>query len=517
MDGNNSTQNHSGLGIDRLSSGEKSLRGRRIDLSYAAALAASIAIWLFAIRAPLWLDETGSFWIIRGGFSQIWPNHYPSTTFPAYEYILWLGSKIFGSSEVGLRIPSLMAMLGAGYLLYLAARELFDSELAVISTVLFCLNPLVIFASVDVRPYAFGMLAMNAAILCVVRMRRNRSLGLAVLFGLSSALVIYFHYLLGAILPALLFCFFAVKGVDRTRQWRQLFIALAVFVLAILPVIPSLYALSHNTGSHVFEPKPTMMELLNTFVPVRFIAQSMPITILFYIALAAAFLFAVILTHRRDSQIKIERWQIAVCAALALIPVLLLFGVSAGSPIHIFAERHRVEAASGIALCWALLFTQVKNRGARVIFCLVLVAAAACQGYSSKGKHLYSWKSSLEFAERNASQDNAPVLICSDYPESDYATMPLDSAKESRFFTQLSYYKLSVPVVPMPRTLNDEAVRVGTGLLVESEMNHQRFLALGYGGSYKELAWLAERAEGEFNERVLGSFDGVVVVEFVPR
>ena len=61
------------------------------------------------------------------------------------------------------------------------------------------------------------------------------------------------------------------------------------------------------------------------------------------------------------------------------------------------------------------------------------------------------------YTENNASADNAPVIICSDFPEADYVPMPMDSAKESRLFTQLSYYKLTVPVVPLPRALNEEA------------------------------------------------------------
>jgi hypothetical protein len=46
---------------------------------YALTLAASMAIWFFNIRAPLWLDETVSIYLIRGGFAgiisrQVWPD-----------------------------------------------------------------------------------------------------------------------------------------------------------------------------------------------------------------------------------------------------------------------------------------------------------------------------------------------------------------------------------------------------------------------------------------------------------
>src|ERR1019366_5490563 len=179
--------------------------------------------------------------------------------------------------------------------------------------------------------------------------------------------------------------------------------------------------------------------LWETFAPVKFPVTPIPLVILFYVIVHAAFIVVAILTRKRDSQIRIQKWQILVCASLALVPVLILYGVSVGTSIHIFATRHRIEAVSGIALGLAMVFTLLKSRAARLLFCLMLVATAAYQWYSSSGEHLYSWKGALEIAEKNASVDNAPVLICSDFPESDSATMPVDAAKESPYFTQLSY------------------------------------------------------------------------------
>ena len=52
-------------------------------------------------------------------------------------------------------------MLGAVYLLYRSARELFDWDVAVIAAVVFCLHPIVNSESIDVRPYAFAALAIT--------------------------------------------------------------------------------------------------------------------------------------------------------------------------------------------------------------------------------------------------------------------------------------------------------------------------------------------------------------------
>jgi hypothetical protein len=95
--------------------------------------------------------------------------------------------------------------------------------------------------------------------------------------------------------------------------------------------------------------------------------------------------------------------------------------------------------------------------------------------------------------------------------------MPLDTAKDSNYFTQLSYYRLSVPVVPLPLALNDEAMRVGSRFLQEAATKHERFLALAYLPSYRTLDWLAQSAAATHTVRKLGVFDGFEVLEFVPR
>src|SRR5271163_5325021 len=90
---------------------------------YGLALALSISVWFVAIRAPLWLDETVSFFLIKGGFPgimsrQVWPDA------PAYSFLLWLWTKAMGTGELMLRVSSVLPMLAAVYLLCRAAREL---------------------------------------------------------------------------------------------------------------------------------------------------------------------------------------------------------------------------------------------------------------------------------------------------------------------------------------------------------------------------------------------------------
>ena len=485
----------------------QSIRGHLQHALYAISLAVSISIWFFAIRAPLWLDETISFWQIHAGFWKI--SSRQGLSFPAYSYILWLWSKLTGTGTITLRASSILAMLGAVYLLYRTARELFDRDVAIIAAVVFCLHPVVIFASIDVRSYAFAALAITSSIFALVRLRRNTSNWLAALFGFSAACIVYFHLLFVVILPALAICFVTLIAGDRKTVWRQLGVALVAFGLAFLPVIPNIQYMFHTSGTHVFAEAPKLVELRSTLALGKWPSFILAGTVL----VAAA-------TRRLDLKSHLEGWPILLCTSLALVPILILYGVSVETSIHVFLFRYRLVAIPGIALCWALVVSRVDSRALRLLFCMAIVAAVAYHDFSSPFSRLhgYTWKYALEFVEKNASADDAPVLICSDFPESDYMPMPAGSAiKDSNIFAPLTYYKLNVPVVPLPRALNDEAVRISSQFLQQAAKRHQRFLALAFLPSYGSLDWIAEKAGGTHYVRELGVFDGIKVLEFIPR
>lgn len=474
---------------------------------YALALLVSVSLWFIAIRAPLWLDETVSIFLITGGFAgilgrQVWPDS------PAYSCILWLWTQAFGRGEVTLRLLSVLLMLLAAYLLYLAARALFSQDVALIAAVVFCLHPVIVFEAIDIRPYAFAALTITATMLVLVRLRNSKSNWLAALFGFSAASIVYLQLLFATLLPALLICLVAAKWHDRKTLWRQLPIALGVFAAASVPVIPRLAYMFRTSGTHVFSEAPKLGQLLS---------------LLSLKALVVVLCAAVLVAGKRrqlDLRRRVNDWPLLLCASLALIPALSLFAISVGTSIHVFVPRYRLGAIPGVALCWAYIVSRIDSRGLRRLFCVVLVLVAAVVHWTSPSlkRHQYSWKYAIEFAEKNAGPDNAPVLMCSDLPEADHMRMPSGPAiAESGILPPLSYYQLTVPVTPLPRTLNAETRRAAAQFLQQEAEHHQRFLAMAFAQSYETLDWLATYAKERYAAKELGEFEGVRVVEFRPR
>ncbi len=496
--------------------GPRTVRDRVEYAVYAAALAISIALWFLAVRAPLDLDETGTYWQISAGISKIWGRQFMFPSCLAYSYILSLWSKLFGISEIVLRIPSILAMLGAVYLLYRNAHAMFGRNGAPIATVIFSLHPTILFASIDIRPYAFAALAINAAIFILIRLRHNHSYWLAALFGLSAAWIVWFQYLFALILPFLVLCFFVLKASDRKTAWRQFGVSFAAFTLALLPTVPGLLYLFRTRATHVFEMPPDPYALLRMLAP----CWLLPI----FICLApVSMLISTFSTRRRDANSHVAGWQILLCVSLGIVPVLILYGVSLGTSMHIFLPRYTLVSIPGTALCWALLFSRFRSQAIRLLFCISVVAVSSfsCMSSPTFMQHDFPMKYVLQGVERNASTDNAPVLICSNYIESDFTVMPLESPKASPLFAPLSYYRLGVPVVPLPRDLNNETVRVASLFFEQAEQKHERFLAMAHFGtdfgSYETLEWLEQKAPADYTFRKVGVINGFEILEFLPN
>jgi hypothetical protein len=473
---------------------------------YVLALGVSIGLWCLAIRAPLWLDETTSYWQINAGFAGIAGRH--SLYFPAYFYILWFFTKILGTSELALRATSIPAMVGAVYLLYRSASELFERDIAFIVSAIFAMHRIVIFLAIDVRPYAFAALAINSAIFALVRMRHSDSTWLAMLLGLSAAFIVYFHLLFIVLMPALVICFFAVASTNQKLLGPPLVIALATFAVAFLPTIPYFLYLFRTSESHNFDLAPKWSELGRTLAP------------LCVLVCCGIVLFLAAATHRLNVEGPLDTWRIAFCASLGLLPLLILFGVSVATPIHIFAFRYQLSALPGVALCWGWILSRVNSRLLRLLFCVAAVGISIylyVTGPDVTRHGVYPWKYALEVAEENAAPDNAPVLMCSQFIESNFMPMPSESVKDSFLFAPLSYYKLSVPVVPLPAKLNEETTRIASAFLLNAAAHHQHFFAVAAGPSFPTLQWIVARASQTHHARVLGVFEKIAVVEFTPQ
>jgi hypothetical protein len=479
-------------------------------LAYPAALLASLSIWFLAIRAPLWLDETLAYWQVAGGFRTVWSRSALMPSSIGYLYTLWLAKSILGNSEIALKVPSTLAMLGAVYFLFRSARELFHLETAFLACIFFCLVPNVVFAATDARPYAFALLASNVATFAFIRWMKGRQMRQAILFGAAAAGILYFHYLFGAILPAFAIYYFAARSRSLKEDLRQLAAMLASFASFCLPLIYRVASLYHTRETHVVQPMPhPLLTALNTLAPLQLLIGFV----------ITAFLAALVRKVKFPARESFP--PILLGPLLALVPIAVFFGVSAATEVHLVIPRYLTVIAPGSALTWALLTSCVESRPLRQIFCVGLVAMTAFETYSSplSRQHEINFKQAHAFVNANVAKDKGevPVLVCSAFIESNYEPMPTDRNGGNPLFSQIAYYPIDAPVVLLPIDLNGETIRVASQTVLAAAQRHQRFLFVVPPTSYPTLQWLANYTRGAFTSKVLGEFDKeIVVVEFRP-
>jgi hypothetical protein len=479
-------------------------------LLYPVALLASVSIWFLAIRAPLWLDETLAYWQVAGGFGKVWSRSALMPSSIGYLYTLWLAKSVLGSSEIALKIPSTLAMLGAVYFLFRVARELFDQETAYIACIFFALTDNVVFAATDARPYAFALLATTVAMFAFVRWIAGHQMRQAILFGAAAAAILYFHYLFGAILPVFAIYYLAARHRPIKTDLRELAAVLASFTLFSVPLIYRVASLYHTKATHVVQPvRHPFLAALNILAPMQLLVG-------FVITLfLAALVRKIKLPEREDFP------AFLLGPLLALVPAVVFLAVGAVTPVHLIIPRYLTVVAPGSALTWAWLTRRIDSRVLRLVFCAGLVGLTTFEAYGSplSRRHEINFKEAHAFVNANVAGDQGvvPVLVCSAFIESDYEPLPTDRMSENALNSQMYYYPIDVPVVMLPIDLNQESFRIGSQAVLAAAQRHERFLFVVPPSSYPTLQWLANYTRGAFTTQVLAEFGKeTVVVEFRP-
>jgi mannosyltransferase len=113
------------------------------------------------IVRSLWIDELGTHWVISGTLTETveraWTYHGQTLL---YYLVLKVWTLIGGTSEVALRVPSLVALATATVVLYRFVRRIAGGRAAALSIVAFLMIPSVSFTATDARPYAFALLGL---------------------------------------------------------------------------------------------------------------------------------------------------------------------------------------------------------------------------------------------------------------------------------------------------------------------------------------------------------------------
>ena len=160
----------------------------------------------------------------------------------------------------------------------------------------------------------------------------------AILFGAAAAGILYFHYLFAAVLPVFAICYLALRVRSIRSDLRQLAAVLAAFLLCALPLMYRVLSLYHTRDTHIVQEMPhPVLTALNILAPVQ--------TLIGFVVIA----FLAALVRKIKLPLREKLLGNLLCPFLALIPVAVLFAVSAVTPAHLVIPRYLTVVAPGAA------------------------------------------------------------------------------------------------------------------------------------------------------------------------
>ncbi len=134
---------------------------RRLGRTCLLAAVAGLAFWLRIVQVgeSLWLDELHTAWVVADGTQQLVPRAAVGNQSPVYFALVWPLTKLAGTSEFWLRLPSVLAGVALVVGVYLAMiRWTACWSAGLLAAVLVAVDRNCVFYGQEARAYALVQL-----------------------------------------------------------------------------------------------------------------------------------------------------------------------------------------------------------------------------------------------------------------------------------------------------------------------------------------------------------------------
>jgi hypothetical protein len=344
-----------------------------------AILAFAFALRLYRLGAEsLWYDETVSVYLAGQSLPALVAHTAGDIHPPGYYLLLHAWTRLAGSSDFAVALPSLFFGLLLVALAFRLGARLFGPGVGLLAAFLVALSPFTLWYSQEVRMYTLGaalgmgLLLVVVALLWPARERRGGDwpllLAYAVLGALGLWVLYYFAFLLVAI-NLMVGLWWLAHLFDRPLRWAQDRLRAgssggrwlgrwAVAQLAVLalyaPWIPIAWRQATNPPVPPWRSFTGLGDLLLQTWSALSLGQSVDPARVWPVLLLFAGLFALALFVRR----RRERAPACLLAGYVFLPVLLIYLASLLTPLfHVryaftYSTPFYVVLAAGLAWLW---------------------------------------------------------------------------------------------------------------------------------------------------------------------
>jgi uncharacterized membrane protein len=480
----------------------------------AAAFLVGLYFRLVGLADSLWLDEFGTLWAVeedvRTVFDRVMTIHGQS---PAYYLVIWGVVRLFGESELAVRLPSLLFGAGIAVVAYAIGAEVRGRAAGLLAAGLAWLAYPVIDATVNARAYALAGLMASVMLWGFVRAANGLRWGRP-LFVAGGIGLFYAHYLMVFAAAGVAAGYGLVAELRRTYRPGTFALDVSVQAVAALPAAPHLLSLFGRRGE------------LDWIRGTRatFLAQLLlPLLIPAIPAIRDAL-------RRGWISSPASSWDRFAWIALATTVVLPALLSAVG--VHLLATRYMLPVVFPIVLVAGLGLARAGEGAGLRAFALFLVFSVLIARTTYVNTGLYSlrpnqdWRMAVEVLnEETARHPDAPVLYRSGFVEDDL----LDRRHMSFSLAPLRSPGRALPswsIVPLTWSWS-EAERTGylESRVVPLVEQARTFYVLScdcytpYTGAYLPLVvdWVEQRFPGRFTLIPIDAGQGMQLAKFEQR
>jgi hypothetical protein len=154
---------------------------------------------------------------------------------PLWYLLEWAASRVLGTGEVALRLPSALAGIATVPVAWAIGRELAGRRAALLCAAIVAVNPLFVWYSQEARVYGLFVLTSAVAMLCFLRAERDPTTVPMAAFALSGSVALVTHYF--AVFMLIPMVLWLAREPRRRRRVQPAVAALVLVGLALVPLI----------------------------------------------------------------------------------------------------------------------------------------------------------------------------------------------------------------------------------------------------------------------------------------
>jgi mannosyltransferase len=357
-------------------------------------VAAAILRFIFLSSKSFWLDEGSSATFaaqpLKHLIGQMLRGEM-AVYMPLYFVMLHCWGYFAGSSEISLRLPSVIFATATVPLIYSLGAELLDRRVGLMAALLLSVNAACVEFGQEARAYAMVGMLVTLSSLLLVRSIKRASLAGYVGYVLVGSLCAYAHLLGILVLPAQWLSLF-LFGADRKTRLRLTACIAVVAIVSLPPIILSIHGV-HGELSWI----PATSRAMVIYLFARFAG-------LYGVEMKGLSLFAIYLAAIAIAVIGASRRELPVVGFLLLsvaLPVGIVLAVSIFKPILVI--RYLLICQPFFVLLAATGIMRIKPRAVMVAITVLIVALSLSEDrifYDDPPKQ--DWRGAIKFVVANA-------------------------------------------------------------------------------------------------------------------